>query len=30
LAGDNVYGYNIPKDKLVELVNKGTPPDKKM
>jgi hypothetical protein len=30
LAGDNVYGYNIPKEKLIELVSKGTPPTKKM
>ena len=30
LAGDNVYGYEIPKDMLKELVNKKNAPSKKM
>ena len=29
LAGDNVYDYNEPKDKLIELIKSGNPPDKK-
>jgi hypothetical protein len=29
LAGDNVYNYNKPKDKLIELINSGNPPSKK-
>jgi len=29
LAGDNVYDYNIPKDKLLEEVFRGNKPDKK-
>ena len=30
LAGDNVYSYNIPKDRLTGLIKKGNPPSKNM